>query len=553
MEDVIKSYLVALGFKVDSSSFGKMQETLRKLDHSVGRTTSGIALGFGKAGAAAASGIMSIGAATVDLMNKVAEADLNYQKFAMRMYMAKDAAQQFKIVTDSMGESINDIAWMPELNKRYQQLMKEAKGMSTPEDAGQQLEKIRDIRFEFTRMKVEATYGLQWVGYYLFKYFNVPIKEGKTWLQQLNDYIQTKIPEWSQKIAFGIAYVASVIRPTGRAVMDLKDNFGALFDLMPEGVQRTWKLGAGLGLLATGIALMIVGGPVAWAIAGFTSFLAVVQDFYRYVDGQQTAGVLDKWYERIFKMSTSIVAAIRYIEEEGALPGFGDDPGKYERMKNKMWTDFDRRRKAGNFREGGAPTGGDIGQRDLDTIASIESRGSGGYNAIGPWTTNAQGRRGRAMGRYGIMDYNWAEWAAEAGLPRNAPMTPENQDKVAKARLQKYLKMYKDRKLVYAAWHGGEGAANKLAKGDTSVLGRRDALGTSIGDYVNKATGSPFYPTGGASNYTGGSQQTNNVTLNLYGQTPEDQERRLKEIVKTLNGRSSMLETRMPAVAGIGQ
>lgn len=555
MEDVLKSYLVALGFKVDNASYHKMQDTLRGLDNSVKSITAGMARNFGYVGAAAASSFVTVAVATADMMDKVAQADLGYQKFAMRMYMAKDAAKQFKIVTDSMGESVNDIAWMPELNERYRQLMKEAKGMETPEDAERQLRYIRDIRFEFTRMKVEATYGLQWVGYYLFKYFNVPIKEGKTFLQEVNDYIQQKIPEWSEKIAFGLAYVYDAIKPTGEAFKMLFEDAKALFDLLPSGVKKIIVIGAAI------LALVAVGSPVALAITGFGAFVAVIQDFFRYIDGGRTAKIFDGFYNTIFKFSTKLAALWKYFKKNKVVPSYedftGEKPGEYTKMYNEMYAGFEQRRKAGTLRkagaaEEGAAEEGEITQADLDKIASIESQGSGDYNAVGPMTKNAQGVSGRAMGRYGIMDYNWGPWAVAAGLPYNAPMTPENQDRVAKHRLQEYMKRYKRKDLVYAAWHGGPGAANALERGDLSALARRDSLGTSIGDYMNKA-GSEYYPSGAAGNYMPGNQQTNNIEINLYGQNQEEQANKIREIMQDLKTKDAIKMNRMPVVPGIGQ
>jgi hypothetical protein len=114
------------------------------------------------------------------------------------------------------------------------------------------------------------------------------------------------------------------------------------------------------------------------------------------------------------------------------------------------------------------------------------------------------------------------------------------------------MKRYKRKDLVYAAWHGGPGAANALERGDLSALARRDSLGTSIGDYMNKA-GSEYYPSGAAGNYMPGNQQTNNIEINLYGQNQEEQANKIREIIQDLKTKDAIKMNRMPVVPGIGQ
>lgn len=112
-----------------------------------------------------------------------------------------------------------------------------------------------------------------------------------------------------------------------------------------------------------------------------------------------------------------------------------------------------------------------------DAIASIESRGSGDYSAIGPVTKNGD----RAYGRYQVMGNNIPEWT-KAALGK--AMTPEQfladqsaQDAVFDHRFGMYVRKYGPEGAA-RAWFGGEGAVNNPDA--------KDVLGTSVAEYGKK-------------------------------------------------------------------
>lgn len=123
----------------------------------------------------------------------------------------------------------------------------------------------------------------------------------------------------------------------------------------------------------------------------------------------------------------------------------------------------------------------------INAIGGQESGGN--YNAV-------NGRTG-ASGKYQIMPENWSAWAQEAGLSADAPMTPENQEIVARHKLGEYYDKYGARGAAMA-WYAGEGSLNyseealnrKQGKGDepsineyaNQVLSRMGKTGSSAGD-----------------------------------------------------------------------
>lgn len=112
-----------------------------------------------------------------------------------------------------------------------------------------------------------------------------------------------------------------------------------------------------------------------------------------------------------------------------------------------------------------------------DAIAVIESRGSGDYGAIGP----THRTMGRALGRYQVMEANIPEWSEKAlGRIIGAAeflSNPRLQDAIFDNQFGGYVKRY-GLENAAQAWFGGPGSIGKL--------GRKDVLGTSVGDYGNR-------------------------------------------------------------------
>ncbi len=278
--DVLKSYLVALGFDINMSDYNKFKNALNDAEKRIEQHTEGMSKSYIKATAVVTSALASIGFATVGLLDKIANADLEYKKFAMHMFIGRDAAKAMKIATDALGESLEDIAWMPELRKRYFALTRQARGMETPKGDQDQLRKIRDIQFEFQRLKVEITYGMQWIGHYLFKYLEGPLKSVKETLRGMNDWIQAKMPEWSERIAYGLSAVIGVITSVVHFIKDIFAGFKSIWDIMPE-----WSKKVAIGLA-------VAFAPVSPFIKIMSALILLIDDFYAYIDGRKSSKTL---------------------------------------------------------------------------------------------------------------------------------------------------------------------------------------------------------------------------------------------------------------------
>lgn len=122
-----------------------------------------------------------------------------------------------------------------------------------------------------------------------------------------------------------------------------------------------------------------------------------------------------------------------------------------------------------------ATGGGDVDS--FMTALSGQESGSaeGNYEA-------ENGRTG-AAGRFQIMPENWSNWAENAGLSPDAPMTPENQDFVAKAKLQEYYNEYGNWRDVAKAWYGGPDSVNWSDEAANRPQGKGDE--PSLNEYAD--------------------------------------------------------------------
>jgi hypothetical protein len=116
-----------------------------------------------------------------------------------------------------------------------------------------------------------------------------------------------------------------------------------------------------------------------------------------------------------------------------------------------------------------------------EKIANVESAGSGGYSAVGPVDPKSGER---PYGKYQVMGFNIPEWTKQY---LGVEMTPEEflndpaaQEKVFEGAFGGALKKYGNLKDATSWWHSG--------KPLSQAQGRRDVLGTSTPDYVNRVT-----------------------------------------------------------------
>lgn len=129
---------------------------------------------------------------------------------------------------------------------------------------------------------------------------------------------------------------------------------------------------------------------------------------------------------------------------------------EWERTATDIRAQAQARQQAG-FSQSGSPLGGGgqgtPAQNELDAFMSAIAGQETGGGAGGYTTPNATGSG--AYGRYQIMPGTWRAWATRAGLGPNAPMTPENQEMVARRAALDYYRQFGNWRDAAIAWYAG--------------------------------------------------------------------------------------------------
>ena len=237
---VIESYLVSIGFDPDAPGLAKFKGYLGEAESAVNFNTSGIVKSMLEWQAAITGAFTAVGLGVIGMADHVANADQSYRLLGLQMFMTQDRARTMKIATDALGESMEAIAWDPELHKRYQELIGDQERMGKALGMGdsyeKQLEGIRDIRFEFTRLKVEAEYLSMGFVSQLFTQMGAGPGTLLEKLRALNEWVETHIPELSRYFSTQLVPVLSdwkhIMLDTGGALQDLGLDFTNLVGLL---------------------------------------------------------------------------------------------------------------------------------------------------------------------------------------------------------------------------------------------------------------------------------------------------------------------------------
>lgn len=277
MYDIIKEYMVGLGFRVDASSLNRAKGAMNDAEKTVEKFAGKSIARFAAAGAAVTTFVAVANIGIAKYVAGLAKADLENQKLARLMWTSKDNVMAYKYSLDALGATVQDLVLSPELMQRYLQLRQQSFAMRAPEEYGQYMKDIRSIVFEFQRMKLEATYAMQWIGYYIAKYLNLAGFKGN--LEDINGLIIKKMPEWTKQVA----QVATWFIRMGEAAYQLGDDIIKIWN----GLSSETK--AVTGIVAGFFALLKM-GPIGWMIAGLTTLLILLDDYYAYQrkDGSKT-------------------------------------------------------------------------------------------------------------------------------------------------------------------------------------------------------------------------------------------------------------------------
>lgn len=286
---IIQSYLVSLGVQIDKPGFQQADATIKqtgatveKVAGSMGTSFGAMAANFVKASTIISTALAGVTTSVVGLMTAAAKQDMEMQNYASSMMMGRDAAEQMKRATDALGESINDIIINPELMGQFKQLAADGGKMRVGGDFKETMKNFRELIFEFTRLKQEASYAMTWVGYYLQKYLQRPLADIKERFRQFNDTFIKNMSVWTEKAARAIVYILNIGKHFLDFLMDVGKALYKIWDSFPKGVKIAVAAITALGMV-------IKSSPLGRMIMLVSTLLLLLDDYYGYMEGKQAA------------------------------------------------------------------------------------------------------------------------------------------------------------------------------------------------------------------------------------------------------------------------
>jgi hypothetical protein len=202
-DNILDSYMIKLGALVDEPSARKFVQTLKVFDDNVLSFSTKSIGNFIKVESSVIGLFTAIGTGLIAMADKTAMADQGYRLLGMRMLMTKDSARAMKLAQDELGASLDEIAYDPELNKRFQYLYEQ--NMKLGAAMGPNFEKnakaVRDIRMEVNLLSTEFDFMISGAIMKFFEKFNGGTNTLQGKLHDLNDWFTDELPHWSDQVS----------------------------------------------------------------------------------------------------------------------------------------------------------------------------------------------------------------------------------------------------------------------------------------------------------------------------------------------------------------
>lgn len=292
LRNVIKEYLVSLGFSLDSNSLTRALDSINlsegRLSSVTSKFTSSLAKGVTAILTFVSAAVVGVG----KLVTSVADADMVAQNAANAMYMNAGAYTLMEDAVTSLGYSMNElntIARNPELTNRFAELVELGKNTAAPQKLSSLLKQVRDVTFEFDKMQVIMRNGIRQIVYYFLKYLGGDLGDMQQSLANFNKKLQENLP----KIANAIAKVLYIIYRVGKAIYYVISTVGkfilSIFSFMRK-FPNTFKV-----FIGTIAAILLVLNPILTLIlVGISAIILLIDDYMTWKRGGNSL-LGDKW------------------------------------------------------------------------------------------------------------------------------------------------------------------------------------------------------------------------------------------------------------------
>jgi len=301
MENVLEEYLVKLGIQFDTNALkkakGSVDDFKKKLEGMISKNVYATAT---------TNFVGAIGAITIEItkmVNQVAKADMQYQLLAQRMFMSVQATKAFTLASETMGNSLQEIAWNVELRERYFDLVDMVNKLEVPQESRDMLKQVRGIGHEFDRLKLAGKLSLEWLAVHILNLNKGGVAELKSQLRSFTETIFEKIPIWTKQLAEFLDVPIKLALTVIRFLGDVKDVAVPVLSTIWNWLIKIWDMMAPWSkqlVILSGLLIAVfspVLGPIAAVTVALTAFFLLLEDFYAYCDGRKSSELLEPFWE----------------------------------------------------------------------------------------------------------------------------------------------------------------------------------------------------------------------------------------------------------------
>ncbi len=301
MENVLEEYLVKLGIQFDTNALKEAKRSVddfkKKLEGMISKNVYATAT---------TNFVGAIGAITIEItkmVNQVAKADMQYQLLAQRMFMSVQATKAFTLASETMGNSLQEIAWNVELRERYFDLVDMVNKLEIPQESRDMLKQVRGIGHEFDRLKLAGKLSLEWLAVHILNLNKGGISELHSKLRLFTENIFDKIPMWSKQLAEFLDVPIKLAKTVIRLIGDIWDVAAPVLSTIWNWLIKIWDMMAPWSkqlVILSGLLIAVfspVLGPIAAATVALTTFFLLLEDFYAYCDGRKSSELLEPFWE----------------------------------------------------------------------------------------------------------------------------------------------------------------------------------------------------------------------------------------------------------------
>lgn len=303
----LKEYLVKIGWDVNEIGFNKANRQLNFFKLGIENAAVGMASKFMKSSDFIISSITSVTKSLLELIDTTASADLETERFARKFWTTEQNARSLSVALDSLGMEYDDLFYATnEQYNRFVELNKLGKTMEAPKALDETLVRVRDIQFEFSKLKMIFSYGGRWVTYWFGQYLGADIDNIHDKLKSMNDFLIHNLPAITEKVAkfFMVFYklgkaAFTVIYSFSKAVFDFLDKLPA-------------KAKAAL-IMLNPLMMKFLLSPIGLITAALVGLLLLIDDFETWERGGKSY-FGDKWQgvkDILDKMGSSTVPDLK--------------------------------------------------------------------------------------------------------------------------------------------------------------------------------------------------------------------------------------------------